>query len=185
MAISTSIRPPSFTEVYTLVHLDAQCFYDAWDTKLWYFCLSNYLCRVVTHENKVIGGIVVARVADQPTQFRVMKIFVKGPHRPFQVGEIPLGQRAEHAGPGIPDFRRRGISKQLMNYAIDAAKDIDGIENLDLWIPENLIFPVENLWCIGGWLKKLGFLYVETHAEMFINQGYKEDGQRWELPLKY
>lgn len=183
MAISTTFRPPSLMEVHTLVYLDTQCFYEAWDAKLWHFCISNYLCRVVSHGDKVIGGIVVTGVDDQPTQFRVMKIFVKGPHRPLQVGEIPLRQRTE-SGPGIPDYRRKGISRQLMNYAIDAAKGIDGIENLDCWVPENVIFPVENLWCIGGWLKKLGFSHVETKAEMFTNQNYKEDGQRWELPLK-
>lgn len=185
MAISTTFRPPSLTEVDTLTHLDTQCFYDAWDAKLWHFCITNYLCRVVTHEDKMIGAIVATGVNDRPKQFRVMKILVKGPHRPLQVGEIPLRQRMEQAGPGIPDYRRRGISRRLMNYAIDAAKGAEGIENVDCWIPESLIFPVENLWCIGGWLKKLGFGHVETQVEMFTNQGYKEDGQRWELPLKY
>jgi len=185
MTISTTFRLPSLMEAYTLMYLDTQCFYDPWDHKLWHFCITNYFCRVVTHDNKVVGGIVATGVEDQPTQFRVMKILVKGPHRLLQTGEVPLPQRIQYAGPSIPDYRHRGISKQLMNYVIDASKGIEGIKNLDCWVPENYIFPVENLWCIGGWLKKLGFNHVETRAEMFTNQGYKEDGQRWELPLKY
>lgn len=185
MAISTTFRTPSLIEAHTLMYLDTQCFYDPWDISLWHFCITNYFCKVVTHQNRMIGAIVAASVDNQPTQFRVMKVLVKGPHRPLRVGEVTLRQRTQYAGPGIPDYRHKGISKQLMNYAIDASKGIDGIENLDCWLPENFIFPIENLWCVGGWLKKLGFSHVETQTEMFTNQGYKEDGQRWELPLKY
>jgi len=183
MTISTTFRPPSITEAHALAFLDSQCFYDAWDHELWHHCITNYFCKVVTHQNKVIGAIVATAVDDQPTQFRIMKLLVRGPHRPYEPGEILLHQRKQYDAPGILNYRRRGLSRQLLAYVVQTARTNAEMKSVDCWVPENFIFPTENLWCIREWLGKLGFKHVETKTEMFTNQGYMEDGQRWELPL--
>lgn len=173
MATGVIYRPPALTEISTLHRLDLTTFYEPWDLSLWKYCVENYFCRIATHQGRLVGVVVSTKVGDQPTQFRIMKTIVKGPHRAREAGEPE----------GIANYRYHGIGRELIGHVIQAARKADDVTHVDAWVPENFIFPVENLWCIGGFLDAIGFKHVETQTEMWTNQGYLEDGMRWELPL--
>lgn len=156
--LRTEIRDGRCEDIVYLKDADLKCFVENWDSDTWGVVGANYGVKVATVRGTVVGFAVFKRDEEDHRATHLMKLGVK------------------------PEFRNRGIGRELLKSVIQFARLINQ-QTLFTIIPEYMVNP-EDPYDASVWLSKMGFrAVVPLVPEFCTHLGELQAGVRFELEL--
>jgi len=142
------VRPATAEDFTYVTDIDVKCFDYPWDEEKWQ--TPSYSIGVATLRKTPIGMVVF---------------------------EIVGGMVVLHKLGVRPTFRKRGVSRQLLDEVVTASM-YAGATYIETIIPESLGLEM------AGWLAKLGFRGMGIKPNQFLNFGQPEDGYIFRKDIK-
>lgn len=154
----TEIRDGNPRDLVYLKDCDLKCFAENWDSDTWGIAGEQFGIKVATIKGTVVGFAVFKRDEEDRSATHLIKLGVK------------------------PDYRNRGIGRELLKSVIQFACLIDQ-KTLYSLVPEYMVHP-DDPYDASVWLSKMGFRAVLPMVPDYCTHlGTRQDAVRFVLKL--